>query len=219
MAFPVRDGIGPSAHRERIECVLRVIPVAGDLGEVAQHHARHGDRHRPLALLNLELELRIAERGIYPPCMAHWRGLARRQDASQSVPVRALVRSALEDFPVGPVSLADVSEFTPCDHLSRGERIEGSAFTRCVNLHPRTADKAPGRSRGVNLDERGLRCDPQGAVRRARGSGTGRGERIRTSDPLAPSQVRCQTAPRPDRIERCEVYDRPIRRAAGAISC
>jgi hypothetical protein len=29
--------------------------------------------------------------------------------------------------------------------------------------------------------------------------GSGRGERIRTSDPLAPSQVRCQTAPRPDR--------------------
>ncbi len=62
MALPVRDRIGPSAQRQRIECVLRVIPVAGDLGEVGQHHARHGDRHRPLPWLDLELKRRIAER-------------------------------------------------------------------------------------------------------------------------------------------------------------
>jgi hypothetical protein len=35
----------------------------------------------------------------------------------------------------------------------------------------------------------------------------GRGERIRTSDPLVPNQVRYQTALRPECVLRCDVDD------------
>ncbi len=44
-----------------------------------------------------------------------------------------------------------------------------------------------------------IRCSIHLSYRRADHMEIGRGERIRTSGPLLPKQVRYQTAPRPDR--------------------
>jgi hypothetical protein len=42
----------------------------------------------------------------------------------------------------------------------------------------------------------------------------GRGERIRTSDPLVPNQVRYQTALRPEYLLRCDVDERCVPRGS-----
>ncbi len=169
-------------------------------------------------------------RSAYPPALAHV--------ATSAAPARcrggfcyggvsgpmALVSTPMADVrsTAALTSSQGLSSAASCAPVDRALGPRATADPACMNkrgpLRKRIVrirppsdvrwNEAAGRNQTASTATTGARASGSAIAETWRENG--RGERIRTSDPLAPSQVRCQTAPRPDRAASISRTGEPV---------